>query len=160
MGEKLMAMENHTVLIVDDESTNLKLMDRLVKQSFRTITAASGEEALEILQREEVSMLITDQCMPGISGTELHRKAILINPDMICLLMTASYDKSALIDAMVNSGAVGVINKPWDPVKVMEVITDAIEKYEYRLKSKQSFNKLKRAIDAFDRVANEKEPSA
>jgi DNA-binding NtrC family response regulator len=151
-----METESHTVLIVDDETTNLKLMDRLVKRSFKTITAGSGEEALEILQREAVSILITDQCMPGISGTELVRKACLTNPDMICLLMTASHDTSALIDAMVNAGAIGVINKPWDPAKVMEVIMGAIEKYEYRLKSRQSFNKLKRAIDAFDRVAHEK----
>jgi DNA-binding NtrC family response regulator len=154
-----MVMEGHTVLIVDDETTNLKLMDRLVKQSFRTLTAGSGEEALEILQREEISMLITDQCMSGISGTELLRKARLTNPDMICLLMTASNDRATFADAMVNSGAIGVINKPWEPAKVLGIIRDALEKYEKALKSKQSLNKLKQAIDAFDKIAHEKESS-
>jgi DNA-binding NtrC family response regulator len=149
-------MENHTVLIVDDEPTNLKLMDRLVKGSFRTITASSGEEALEILEREEISMLITDQRMPGMSGTELLRKARLIDPYMICLLMTANRDTSTFIDAMVNSGAIDVINKPWNPVRVMEAIRGAIEKYENRSKTRQSISKLKGAIDAFDKIANPK----
>jgi DNA-binding NtrC family response regulator len=154
-----MGMEGHTVLIVDDESTNLKLMDRLVKQSFKTITATSGEEALEIIQREAISMLITDQCMSGMSGTELLREARFTNPDMICLLMTASNDRATFVDAMVNSGAIGVINKPWDPAKVMETIRNAIERYENCLKSKQSLNKLKQAIHAFDKIAQEKESS-
>lgn len=81
-------MENHTVLLVDDEPTNLKMMERQLKGIFRTTSASSGEDALEILQREEVSMLITDQRMPGMTGTELLRKARLIDPDIICLLVT------------------------------------------------------------------------
>src|ERR1051325_178797 len=107
-----MTMESQLVLIVDDEMTNLKLVERLVKGSFRTLTARSGEEALEILQREEVSILVTDQCMPGMSGTELLRQAHPLKPDMICLLMTASNDTTVFIDAMMRSGAVGVISKP------------------------------------------------
>jgi DNA-binding NtrC family response regulator len=148
-----MVMESHIVLIVDDETTNLKLVDRLVKGSFRTLTASSGEEALQVLQREEVSVLITDQCMPGMSGTELLREVHLIKPDIICLLMTASNDTTVFIDAMMQSGAVGVINKPWEPAKLMEAIRDGVEKYETNMKNKQSINRLKGAIASLDNIS-------
>jgi DNA-binding NtrC family response regulator len=146
-------MESHIVLIVDDESTNLKLVDRLVKGSFRTLTATSGEEALQVLQREEVAILITDQCMPGMSGTDLLRKAHLLKPDIICLLMTASNDTSAFSDAMMQSGAIGVINKPWNPAKLMETIWDGVEKYETNMKNKESINRLKGAIASLDNIS-------
>ena len=149
-----MVKERHSVLLVDDEPTNLKLMGRLVKGSFRTLTASSGEEALEILQREEVSILVTDQRMPGMSGTDLLRIARLKDPDMICLLVTASMDSTTLIDAIINSDAIGVIHKPWNPLKFMETIQEAIKKYESRLKTKQSISRLKGAIDAFNKIAH------
>jgi DNA-binding NtrC family response regulator len=148
-----MEMENHTVLLVDDEPTNLKLMERLVKGSFRTITASSGEEALEILRREEISMLITDQRMPGMSGTELLREARAIDPNIICLLVTASKDTTTFIDA-IKSNAIGVIHKPWNPLKFKETIQDSIKRYEHRLKTKQTINKLKGAIDTFNNIAH------
>jgi DNA-binding NtrC family response regulator len=152
-------MENHTILLVDDEPTNLKLMERAIKNSFKTITVSSGEEALEVLQREDVSILITDQRMPGLSGTELLRKARSMDANMICLLVTASNDMPTYIDAMINSGAIGVIHKPWNAVKFKETIQEAIKKYESRLKTNQSINKLKRAINAFDKIANSKDPA-
>jgi len=149
-------MESHVVLLVDDEPTNLLMMERQLKSIFRTLTASSGEEALEILRREEVSMLITDQRMPGMTGTELLRNARLIYPDIICLLVTASKDTSTFIDAMMNSGAIGVISKPWDPARFIETVRDAVRRYESRLMTTQSITKLRGAIDALDKIANSK----
>ena len=148
-----MGMDSHLVLIVDDEATNLKLVERLVKGRFRTLTATSGEAALEILQHEEVSVLITDQCMPGMSGTELLSKAHLTKPDTICLLMTASNDTTVFIDAMLKSGAIGVINKPWDPARLMETIRGGVEKYENNMKNKNSINRLRGAIASLDHIS-------
>jgi response regulator RpfG family c-di-GMP phosphodiesterase len=152
-------MESHTVLLVDDEPTNLMMMEKQLKSIFRTLTASSGEEALEILQREEVSMLITDQRMPGMTGTELLRHARLIDPDIICLLVTASKDTSTFIDAMINSGAIGVISKPWNPAGFMETVRDAVKKYEHRAMTKNSITKLRGAIDALDKIAHSKAPA-
>jgi response regulator RpfG family c-di-GMP phosphodiesterase len=147
-------MQNHTVLLVDDEPTNLKMMERQLMNIFRTVTVSSGEEALEVLKCEEVSMLITDQRMSGMSGTELVRRVRLNDPDIICLLVTSSRDTSTFIDAMINSGAVGVINKPWNPAGFMETVLDAIKRYENRLVTKRSLKKLKGAIDALDKIAH------
>ncbi len=150
-------MENNSILIVDDEPTNLKMMERLLKGTFRTFIASSGAEALDILQRERVSILITDQRMPGMTGTELLRTARHLDPDMIFLLMTVNRDATTFIDAMVNSGAIGVITKPWEPDNVLSTINDAVEKYEARRNATLSRTKLKGAIDAFDKIAHSKE---
>jgi two-component system response regulator HupR/HoxA len=149
-------MECHTVLLVDDEPTNLMMMERQLKDVFRTLTASSGEEALAILRREEVTMLISDQRMPGMSGTDLLRQARRHDPDIICLLVTASRDASTFIEAMMKSGAIGVISKPWNPAGFMETVRDAVKRYETRAMSKQSFNKLRGAIDALDKIAHSK----
>jgi hypothetical protein len=55
---------------------------------------------------------------------------------------------------MINSSAVGVINKPWNPDGFVETIRDAIRKYENRLTAKQSINKLKGAINTLDKIAH------
>ena len=101
-------------------------------------------------------MLITDQRMPGMIGTELLRHAHQIDPDIICLLVTARKDTSTFIDAMINSGAIGVISKPWDPAGFMETVRDAVKRYEDRAMTKQSIDKLKTAIDALDKIAHSK----
>lgn len=151
-------MESHTILLVDDEPTNLRLMEKAVRADFKTITASSGEEALQILQRQEVSVLISDQRMPGgMSGTELLRHARTIDPDIICVLVTAAKDIPTYIDAMVNSGAIGVIHKPWNRDAFMGTIREAIRKHEGRLTSKQALDKLKGAINTLDKIAHSKE---
>jgi len=55
---------------------------------------------------------------------------------------------------MINSSAIGVINKPWNPAGFMETIRDAIRKYENRVVAKQSLNKLKGAITTLDKIAH------
>lgn len=78
-----MLTEVHTILAVDDEPANLRLIERTLRKDFKVVTAASGEAALAILKQVKVSLIITDQRMPGISGTELLRKGRAINPDMV-----------------------------------------------------------------------------
>ncbi|HEV8487181.1 MAG TPA: response regulator, partial [Blastocatellia bacterium] len=55
----------HTILAVDDEPANLRMVERLLRKDHRVLTAGGGEEALEILKREQVSLIVTDQRMPG-----------------------------------------------------------------------------------------------
>jgi response regulator RpfG family c-di-GMP phosphodiesterase len=121
---------DHTILAVDDEPINLRMLERLLRKHFRVLTATSPEEALRLLERENVSLLLTDQRMPGMLGTELLRKSRVLQPDMVRMVVTATNDSETFIDAIKNSGAVRVISKPWDPDKVLQAIRDALLKYE------------------------------
>jgi DNA-binding NtrC family response regulator len=97
-------------------------------------------------------MLITDQRMPGMSGTELLRKSHTIDPDIVCMLITSENDAGTFIDALMHSGAIRVINKPWKPDQLLEVIEAALEKQETLSEAKKAMNQLKRASESLDRV--------
>src|SRR5689334_7757794 len=104
---------HHLVLLVDDEPINLMMLKKVLRAKFNVKTAGTGQEALAILKGEAISLLITDQRMPGMSGTDLMRESRLLNPDLFCILMTAENDMDTLINAIVESGPIRVINKPW-----------------------------------------------
>lgn len=61
----------HKIMVVDDEPANLRLLKRLFRRDYQVITAASGDEALELLSEHDVSVIVRDQRMPGMTGSEL-----------------------------------------------------------------------------------------
>src|SRR6185436_7421650 len=73
----------HTILAVDDEPANLRMVERLLRKDHRVLTAGSGEEALEMLKREHFSLIVTDQRMPGMTGTDLLRESMKTSPDTV-----------------------------------------------------------------------------
>ena len=148
-----MLNRSHSILVVDDEPVNLRMLERLLRRKFEVITATSGEMALEILKGKNVSMIITDQRMPGISGTELLRKSRAYDPDIVRILVTANSDTDTFIDALQNSGAVRVISKPWDPDKVMQAITSALEKYELMADNRQAMSRLRLVSEELNKIA-------
>src|ERR1051326_8687680 len=137
-----MAHQPQIILIVDDDQTNLKMLAKVLQRHYRVCAAHSGAAALEILKREDVSVLISDQCMPGMLGTELLSRAHTINPDMVCLLMTGSNDAEVYVEALTRSGAVRVIKKPWDPDKLTSAVQTLVEKYEKLRRQKESMKML------------------
>lgn len=151
-----MQNQAHTILVVDDETITRALLAKLLGGSYKVITARSGQEAIEALRREPVSMLLTDQNMPGMSGTELLRQARDINPNMVCVLMTAVNDTETVIDAVVNSGAIRVMTKPWDPDKLLEEIRLLISRYEANLVGKHALDRLRQASDSLDRITGKR----
>jgi DNA-binding NtrC family response regulator len=150
-----MVSHHHLVLIVDDEPINLMMLQKVLRTKFIVKTAGSGQEALAILKREVVSLLITDQRMPGMTGTDLMRQSRLIVPDMFCILMTAESDMDTLMNAIVESGAIRVINKPWDAAKILIQVEDALEKYEAARKKKEVIDQLRRANQVLERITNQ-----
>jgi DNA-binding NtrC family response regulator len=100
------------ILIVDDEHlVRWSVRRYLETEGFVAIDAASGSEALEILARGEISVLITDLIMPEMNGVELIRKAKEVNPDLPVLVITAN-DSSGLVRSATDAGALRTFNKP------------------------------------------------
>ncbi len=146
----------HKLLIVDDEPINLMMLEEVLRQKFEVTTATSAQEALDILKREEFTLLITDQRMPGMRGTELVRKAHTLAPDLICLLLTAEKDTDTFIDAIVNSGAARVIHKPWEADRILDVVESECTKYETAMERKRSLNEMKKSMGSLNRVIKDK----
>jgi DNA-binding NtrC family response regulator len=142
----------HKILIVDDDPITRRMLEKLLMEEYAPITAATGQEAIGILKREEVSLLITDQQMPGMKGTELIRLSRETNPDLVCMLVTGVNDTSVFINAITKSGVVRIINKPWNAEKLLQDVRSCLAQYESLLDRKISINRLKEATENLDRV--------
>src|SRR5262249_31269967 len=132
---------------------NLRMMERLLRRDFRGVKATYREDAEEILATRQVSLLVTDPRMAGMSGTELLRQTRATNPDMVRMVVTRDTASEDFLEAIKNSGAIRVINKPWDPDKVMQAIVAALERYEVMVANKQAISQLKQANMTLDRIA-------
>ncbi|MCC6749144.1 MAG: response regulator [Deltaproteobacteria bacterium] len=100
------------VLAVDDDVENVEAIERILRKDYRVFTATSGEEALEIFKKETIEVIITDQRMPGMTGTDLLRKTLELNPNVIRIILSAYTDASALTDAINTAKAHHFLHKP------------------------------------------------
>jgi DNA-binding NtrC family response regulator len=108
----MMVGKRKKILIVDDEHlVRWSVRRYLEAEGFIAVDAASGLEALEILAKDEISVLITDLIMPEMGGVELIRKARERNPGLPVLVITAN-DSSSLAQSATDAGALRTFNKP------------------------------------------------
>jgi len=119
------------MLVVDDEPDNLDLLYRTFRRDFNVLKADSGINALDVLQAEgEVAVIISDQRMPEMKGTEFLSKTVPEFPDTVRIILTGFTDVEDLVDA-INSGQVyKYITKPWDPNELKNVVQRAADSYE------------------------------
>jgi two-component system response regulator HupR/HoxA len=118
------------VLIVDDEAAILESLELTLGADYRVFTASSGEAGLEVLEREEISLIIADQVMPTMSGVEFLEKAIERNPDAVRMMLTGYADIGSLARAINEGRIYRYIAKPWEPDEVRLNVKRALEAYE------------------------------
>src|SRR5215210_6797600 len=95
----------YKILIVDDEPANLRLLERLFRREYQVISAESGSEALELLKRHDIALIISDQRMPFMTGIEFLKFAAQMRPQTVRIILTGYTDVNALIES-INSGIV------------------------------------------------------
>jgi response regulator RpfG family c-di-GMP phosphodiesterase len=119
------------MLVVDDEPDNLDLLYRTFRRDFQVLKAESGVQALEVLAAEgEVAVIISDQRMPEMKGTEFLSRTVPQFPDTMRIILTGFTDVEDLVEA-INSGQVyKYITKPWNPDELKAVVQRAAETYE------------------------------
>ncbi|MGJ3245109.1 MAG: response regulator [Elainellaceae cyanobacterium] len=124
-------LQKPKMLIVDDEPDNLDLLYRTFRRDFQVLRAANGIDALNVLAREgEVAIIISDQRMPEMKGTEFLSKTVPQFPDTMRIILTGFTDVEDLVEA-INSGQVHkYITKPWDPNELKLVVQRATETYQ------------------------------
>jgi len=104
---------------------------RLLKElEVDIVTATSGAEALKIIKDQEVSLIVSDQRMPGMTGVELLGQCREISPNTIRILLTGYADLDATVNA-INTGSVRYyLNKPWEDDFLLSRIRDSLELFE------------------------------
>jgi len=132
------------LMVVDDEPDNLALLYRTFRREFDVVKAESAIAALEILdQQGEMAIIISDQRMPEMLGTEFLSKTVDRFPDTIRIVLTGYTDVEDLVEA-INAGKVfKYITKPWVPDQLKVVVQQAAETYKV---VKQRTYELSRAL--------------
>lgn len=143
------------VLYVDDEIHNLTAFKALFRKEYEVLTAKSGDEGLEVLKQEEqdgpVHVIISDQRMPGMEGTEFLEKVQALYPASIRVLLTGYTDMKSLIDA-VNKGKIyRYLTKPWEENTLRNTIINATESYNDKVFLKEKVKELERANEELSR---------
>ncbi len=133
------------VLYVDDLQTNLILFQATFERDYNIILAESAAKALEILKEQEIQVLVTDQRMPDMTGTELLEIVAAEYPEVRRFLLTAFTDFETVVEA-VNKGHIhGYINKPLQADEVRISINNSLEMYYLRRKNSEIMIELEKA---------------
>jgi len=142
-------VKEHTILIVDDEAVNLRILSRLLEREYNILTACDGLEALNLLEnyqkREEIHLIISDQRMPKMTGVELLEKTISFMPQCRRIILTGFSDMEAIVDAINRGEICKFIHKPFDRHNLIVTVQLALEAYDMEIKTQVLNKKLETA---------------
>ncbi|MEN6586862.1 MAG: EAL domain-containing protein [Sulfuricella sp.] len=124
-----------TVLFVDDDANILAALRRSLRRSgYRILTAGSGREGLDLLATNPVQVVVTDQRMPEMSGTEFIARVKELYPDTVRIVLSGYTDLES-ITRLINAGAVyKFLTKPWEDDQLRENMHDAFRYHEAVIK--------------------------
>lgn len=132
LGGKMLAIDTpdehamKTILLVDDEPSILTSLRRLLRpDGYRILTAASGAEALELAAQHDVQVVLTDQRMPQMTGTELLHRLCVIAPDTVRMVLSGYTDLNTITQAVNEGDIFKFMTKPWDDDQLRANIRDA-----------------------------------
>ena len=135
-----------TLLVVDDEDAIRNALKRfLVQQGYEVATAATGEEALAVLQRQKITGMLLDVNLPGINGVELVPQIMELEPTIAILMLTAVNDATSAALCM-QRGAFDYLIKPIDLGHLSRAIHHALQRRHTQLEGQQINQWLKEEV--------------
>ena len=116
------------ILFVDDEPNVLESLKRLLRgYGCDVLCANSGEEALELLKSNPVKVIICDEAMPGLKGTDVLQQAKILAPQTCRIMLTGHCDNPEVVTQAVNKGEIlRLVAKPWNDQDIQRVVADAL----------------------------------
>lgn len=134
------------VLVVDDEPTIRETLAEMLRTEDReVVTAASGEEALALLQDEIFDLMLLDLIMPGLDGLQVMEKALKIAPNTIIIMLTAHGTLPSAIQAM-RHGAHDYLLKPASAPKIMASVEEGLRRRQEALRKQELVRKMEEVL--------------
>lgn len=140
----------HTFLVVDDEPDILDAIQRLFRKDYRVLTARTAQQALDIVEQEDVQVVMSDQRMPRMSGIEFLAKLHQTRPDIVRVLFTGYSNIDHVIDAINEGHVYRYISKPWKPAELKLFVAQAFEYYESRRERAELLERLQQANERLE----------
>ncbi|MCP4459749.1 MAG: response regulator [Cytophagales bacterium] len=120
----------YEILYVDDEEVNLRGFKANFRKFFKVHTTISPSDAVDILKENNIQVIITDQRMPEMTGTEFLEKILPDHPDVVKIILTGFTDIAAIQDGINRCGIYKYITKPWDFEEMKTTLDKAMALYQ------------------------------
>jgi class 3 adenylate cyclase len=131
----------YNILYVDDEINNLNSFRAALRRNYNVFTAESGEEGIDIISKNDIHVVVTDQRMPHMTGVQFLQH-IPGDQDNIRIILTGFSDIESIIEA-INTGKIyRYITKPWDKEELKITIDNAVETVMLRRNNKKLISEL------------------
>ena len=152
-------ISEYAILVVDDDEPIVKNMRRVLRRKgfTKVVSALNGEQAIKLLESsgENFFLIMSDQRMPGIQGSEFLEKSILLSPESRRMLITGYSDFDAIAEA-VNEGSIHqYISKPWDNDDLLLRIMGQYEIFQQFQERKRLFKVTKHQNAHLFKLASE-----
>nr|MEE4268274.1 response regulator [Candidatus Krumholzibacteria bacterium] len=147
-------MEDKAVLLVDDEEHILNSLKRLLrKEPYRIHTALSGADGLEVLeQNPSIKMVVSDQRMPGMCGTEFLSKVKAKYPETIRLVLSGFAEASAIVDAINQGEVFRFVPKPWTDDDLKNTFRQCLEHFEMAQENRRLHEQSARQLEQLKKL--------
>ena len=138
--------KKYTILLVDDEESNLDVLESILSEEYFILTARDGQEALELIEREpdpeKIQLIITDQRMPRLSGVDFLEKTLNIIPRTKRIILTGYADLQVVISSINRVHVFQFILKPFERESLLRSVTLALEAYESERVQTRGFREI------------------
>lgn len=133
-------LSKKAILCVDDETNILTSLTRLLrKEEYDVITASSGTQGLLELEKRPVQLVISDQRMPEMTGTEFLQKVKDRYPDTVRVILSGFADFGVIIEAINRGEVYRFLTKPWNDEELKVTLRQCLERYDF-LMEKRNLN--------------------
>ncbi len=115
-----------SLLFVDDERSILTALRAVFRRGYRVSTTTDADEAIRLIKQQRIDVLVCDQRMPQMAGTQLMEAAAAVSPSTVRILMTDYADQSTILDALNEVTAHRIVLKPWNDERIRQVVNESI----------------------------------
>ncbi len=148
--------DKFSILYLDDEQSNLDIFRISFKREYNVFTAYEPEQAFEILKNNPIDIIIVDQQMPQMSGTQFLEKTLQTFPDAIRIIITGYADIQVVIEAINKCGIYKYITKPWEREDVKMTLEKAIETIKMKRENQWLIKRLEEELSKIEEKYLEK----
>ena len=124
-------MRERVLLCVDDERSVLQALRRVLRREpYQIVTATGGQEGLALLQTQRVQVVVSDQRMPEMAGTEFLEQVKIHYPETVRVILSGYAEVYAIIDAINKAEVYRFLPKPWQDEELKYILQECFEQYD------------------------------
>jgi len=152
-GQRRVPMTDFAILAVDDEKPILSSLRRtLRKEPYKVYTANSGAEGLEVLAENDIQMVISDQRMPQMCGTEFLAKVKKLYPETIRVVLSGYAEADVIVESINRGEVFRFIGKPWEDDNLKNIINQGLAHYKLVARNRELKEQTKLQLLELERL--------